>query len=124
MPGMIELSDGTKIRQAYGATTPATFEGGTGGISTGAKEPKSKEAILADGLNKLIYIGSGLILLGVLIIGFLKYPTPGGLVVAAGVLLIGFQQYPWMIWVSVGLCAIGAGIYYGHEIGENKPIPN
>lgn len=121
--GLIELPDGTRIRQPYNANTPAQWISGEASITTGADLPQTQAEIREEARSKLIYIGGGLIVCGVLVIGVLKYPTPGGLVIGAGVLLITLHQYPWIGWVAIGLCVVGCGIYYGHEIGERKPVP-
>lgn len=121
--GVIRLSDGTEIRQPWNANTPATITEDGRTISTGADLPQTQAEIREAARSKLIWIGGGLIVCGALVIGVLKYPTPGGLVIGAGVLLLTLHQYPWIGWASIGLCAIGAGIYYGHEIGERKPVP-
>lgn len=122
--GLIELPDGTKIRQPWNANTPAQWSTDAASITTGADLPQTREEIREASRSKLIYIGAGLIVCGVLVIGVLKYPTPGGLVIGSGVLLLTLHQYPWIGWVAIGLCVVGGGIYYGHEIGERKPIPN
>lgn len=118
------MSDGTEIRQPWGADTPATITTQDGlTISTGSGLPAGAGEIREAARSKLIYIGGGLVLMGALVIGVLKYPTPGGLVIASGVLLITLHQYPWIGWVAIGLCVVGGGVYYGHEIGERKPVP-
>ena len=121
--GMIELPDGTRIRQAWNANTPAQWSAGEASITTGAGLPQTEAEVREGARSNLIWIGGGLIVCGALVIGVLKYPTPGGLVIGAGVLLITLHQYPWTGWAALGACAIGAGIYYGHEIGERKPVP-
>lgn len=122
--GSIKLSDGTEVRQPWRANTAATITDQDGRtLSTGADLPQTATEIRESARSKLIWIGGGLIVAGVLVIGVLKYPTPGGLVIASGVLLITLHQYPWIGWVAIGLCVVGGGVYYGHEIGERKPVP-
>jgi hypothetical protein len=121
--GLIELPDGTRIRQSWNANTPAQASIDGLHLTTGANLPQTEVEIREGARSKLIYIGGGLILCGALVIGVLKYPTPGALVIGSGVLLITLHQYPWIGWVSIGLCVVGGGIYYGHEIGERKPVP-
>lgn len=122
--GSIQLSDGTRIRQPWNANTPATITDPDGrSISTGADMPATENEIRENARSKLVWIGSGLVVCGILIIGVLKYPTPGALVIGSGLILITLHQYPWTGWVSIGLCVVGSGIYYGHEIGERKPPP-
>lgn len=121
--GLIELPDGTRIRQPWNANTPAEIATGETTITTGADAPQTQAEIRERSRSLLIYIGGGLILAGVLVIGVLKYPTPGGLLIVAGVLLLTLHQYPWIGWAAIILCGIGAGVYYGHEIGERKPVP-
>jgi hypothetical protein len=106
---------GTLTRRLSGLTVTPDY--------TGADLPQTQAEIREGARSKLIYIGGGLILCGALVIGVLKYPTPGALVIGSGVLLITLHQYPWIGWVSIGLCVVGGGIYYGHEIGERKPVP-
>ena len=121
--GLIELPDGTRIRQPWNANTPAQWVDGEASITTGADLPQTQSEIREGARSKLVYIGGGLIVCGALVIGVLKYPTPGALVIGSGVLLITLHQYPWIGWVAIGLCVAGGGIYYGHEIGERKPVP-
>jgi hypothetical protein len=101
--GLIELPDGTRIRQPWNANTPAQWVDGEASITTGADLPQTQAEIREGARSKLIYIGGGLILCGALVIGVLKYPTPGALVIGSGVLLITLHQYPWIGWVSIGL---------------------
>jgi hypothetical protein len=121
--GLIELPDGTRIRQPWNANTPAQASIDGLDLTTGANLPQTQAEIREGARSKLVYIGGGLILCGALVIGALKYPTPGALVIGSGVLLITLHQYPWIGWVAIGLCVVGGGIYYGHEIGERKPVP-
>ena len=82
--GLIELPDGTRIRQAWNANTPAEIETGETTITTGADAPQTQSEIRERSRSVLVYIGGGLILVGALVIGVLKYPTPGGLLIVAG----------------------------------------
>jgi hypothetical protein len=102
--GLIELPDGTRIRQPWNANTPAQWVDGETSITTGADLPRTQAEIREGARSKLIYIGGGLIVCGALVIGVLKYPTPGALVIGSGVLLITLHQYPWIGWVAIGLC--------------------
>jgi hypothetical protein len=59
--GLIELPDGTRIRQPWNANTPAQWVGGEASITTGADLPRTQAEIREGARSKLIYIGGGLI---------------------------------------------------------------
>jgi hypothetical protein len=121
--GLIELPDGTRIRQPWNANTPAQWVDGEASITTGADLPQTQAEIREGARSKLIYIGGGLILCGALVIGVLKYPTPGALVIGSGVLLITLHQYPWIGWVAIGLCVVVAvGYTTGTKSGSVNPF--
>lgn len=117
-----------RIRQPQKANTPATLElTSTNGInlnaSTGATEPASPAEIREASRKSLIWIGSGMILLGTVIGFLLKWPLVGGCIGLSGVALIGFHQYPWIALVIAILLSAAVAIYLGYTIAERTFSP-
>ena len=67
--GLIELPDGTRIRQPWNANSPAQWVDGEASITTGADLPQTQAEIREGARSKLVYIGGGLIVCGALVIG-------------------------------------------------------
>ena len=132
MPGeMIYTHDGTlRVRQSKNANTPATIEffghvlsaaltnAPSFKASTGAVEPETPAQMREESRSKLIWIGSALILAGIVVAFLFKWPTPGACTCGAGVALLGFHQYPWVTLVVAGLLSAALAIYLGYTVAE------
>lgn len=117
-----------RIRQPQKANTPATLElistnGMSLNASTGTTEPQSPAAIREASRKSLIWIGAGMILLGVVIGFLLKWPLVGSCIGLSGVALIGFHQYPWIALAVAILLSAAVAIYLGYTIAERTFSP-
>jgi hypothetical protein len=122
--GLIELPDGTKIRQPWNANTPAQWVDGEASITTGARpatdasrDPGGR-TVQAGVYRRRAYTLRGL--------GNRRPQIPYAWRAGHWIRRAAHHSPPISLdrmggyWV---VCDRGGGIYYGHEIGERKPAP-